>query len=146
MNKKLFLVVMASFVVTFSGLNSLPASAEGIEPRTVENYDDEIENTSDEIDVTTNCLGSDSEIPENCTEVVEEENEVEGGDPDESLVVCADKDEPGCEPDSEQDVTEESDEEEDTEPVLWPMIISLSALGLAAVIIIVLNLTGPKIK
>lgn len=91
MNKKLFLVAIASLSITFSGLNSLPASAEDIEPRTVPNYDDSIETTSDE-EIPTNCLGSDSEIPNNCTELSDQE--IEDGTSDEPLVVCADKTNP----------------------------------------------------
>lgn len=144
MNKKLFLVAIASLSITFSGLNSLPASAEDIEPRTVPNYDDSIETTSDE-EIPTNCLGSDSEIPNNCTELSDQETE--DGTSDEPLVVCADKNEPGCEPESDvAEETEDDPEADAAEPMLWPMIVSLAALGLAAVMIIVLNLTGPKIK
>lgn len=132
MNKRI-LCAITGISIVLGGLNSLSAFAEDIEPRTTSNYNDQIETTSDEIPVT-NCLGSDSEIPENCTTPIDQE--LEDGTSDEPLVVCADENETDCIPEVE----------DDTEPALWPMIVSMAALGLAAVMIIVLNLTGPKIK
>lgn len=43
-------------------------------------------------------------------------------------------------------IIEEEEIEEETEPALWPMYVSLGALGLAVLVFVVLNLCGPKRK
>lgn len=169
MNKKVILGVTFTLSLVFSGLNS-SASAITIEPQdnTVNQpvaLDDENEAvvTSDEIP-TTNCLGSDSENPENCAEIVsdctegyvlsvagtcvtpeEAETMLEEGTADEPLVVCTDESETDCEAtDSDPEEVEADGELEDIEPELWPLIISLSSLGATIIFVIIINLFGRK--
>lgn len=60
-------------------------------------------------------------------------------------VVCADKSEPGCEDtDSNPEEVATDGEEEELEPELWPLILSLSALGATIVFVIIINLFGRK--
>lgn len=168
MNKKAILGAIFTFGLVFSGLNSR-ASAIEIQPRTnTVNQPIEMDDngepvvTSDE--VTTNCLGSDSENPENCAEVVDDcaegyvlsvadtcvtpeeaEAMLAEGTADEPLVICADESESDCEAtDAEPEEVESDGELEDIEPELWPLIISLSALGATILFVIIINLFGRK--
>lgn len=48
-------------------------------------------------------------------------------------------------PESDNEIIEETEIiEEETEPALWPMYLSLGALGLALIVFIILNLFGGK--
>lgn len=55
---------------------------------------------------------------------------IDEGTSGEPEVICADENEPGYE-----------DPEDTTEPALWPMYVSFAALGIAFVLIIIINLT-----
>ena len=149
MNKKIFLVAFASLSIIFGGINSLQASAWEIQPRTIEgddandNYDDIVEPHNDINDDLAPC----DNTLEDCPAGIDEE--LENGTSDEPLVVCADKNEPDCLPNSDETKEDVEDTDNDLtvrKPAVWPMIVSFSALGVAAVAIVVLNITGPKIK
>lgn len=70
--------------------------------------------------------------------------------------ICLDQSEAGIMPINETDetmsigddevITDTEVIEEETEPALWPMYLSLGALGLAIVVFIILNLFGSKKK
>lgn len=168
MNKKVILGAILTFSLVFSGLNS-SVFATDIEPRTVNqpiDLDGEDESTAvtTSDDIPVNCIGSDSEIPENCAPAAtdcaeglvlsvagtcvtpeEAENMLEEGTADEPLVVCADESEEDCDTaDSAPEEVEDDGELDEIEPELWPLVISLSALGATVVFVIIINLFGRK--
>lgn len=49
-----------------------------------------------------------------------------------------------CEPTDGEIIVDETEIEEEVEPELWPMYLSFGALGLALLIIIILNLFGGR--
>lgn len=79
-----------------------------------EDPDGDGQSTCEKIDLTENTI----------------ENVEENGTSGEGEVICADADEPGC--------------EEVGEPELWPLILSLSALGFCIIFVIVINLASRK--
>lgn len=87
----------------------------------------------------------------------EAENMLEEGTSGEPEVVCADANEPDCNKNNpaltgenkpEEDKAADADEDTETneDAPLWPAILSFSALGVAAVLIIIINLASRKRK
>lgn len=62
------------------------------------------------------------------------DHEGTSGEPE---VICADPTEPGC---------EDAAVEDEIDPELWPLIISLAALGLTVLFVIIFNIIGRKRK
>lgn len=72
-----------------------------------------------------------------CKRTAEEIANIEhNGTSGEAEVICADENEPDCTPENEAE----------TEPELWPLILSLSALGFTIVFVIIINLIGRRKK
>ncbi len=154
MNQKRFFIGVFSALACCLALVS-PAIAESdSETNTtiVEEYDDST--TTSEPVVTSDDAPSDADTTETpntqnqkcitntdgsviCTDLAE--NELDNGTSGEAEVVCADENEPGC---SQPETTAIEDAE--VEPEIWPMILSLSALGITVVCIVVFNIIGHK--
>lgn len=166
MNKKAIFGAIFTLSLAFGGLNSSRVSAVEIQPRNeivtepIELSDD-VDNTSaDEpgvmpVSETTsntveNTVGDCAQgyvhnIAGVCVTPEEAENMLEEGTSGEPLVVCADESESGCEDtDIAPEIVEEDGETEEIEPEMWPLIVSVSALGATVVFVIIINLFGRK--
>ncbi len=135
MNKKVILGV-AGLVLGLAGLGVNAAYAE----------EDVITETIGEGDIETNCAGS----PDmNCAETVTAETVY-----DEEYWSNDDDGDLGNEEEDDSSREEAMAEEdkggaplvEEAEPALWPMWLSLGAIGVAIVAIIIFNLAGRKYK
>lgn len=148
MNKKV--TFWAILTLGICGIIALPTHAE--EPTTSPINADEIDSqttdqgetfTDGSADTTSNEAGimPINDSPDEATNEPEMNNTddlntvIHEGIADEPEVVCADPTEPGCEDPSIKD-------EED--PALWPLIVSLSALGATVLIVVIINLFGRK--
>lgn len=163
MKKNWFLLSLASIFALAGLCSGLAHAEEGIEPHTIEGDDSGLVTTNDQPD------GSPTDSPEtnadqgsgvnegqvspenpNCeTENCETEDNIDHeGTSGEPLVVCADKNEPGCEnyDPSGADPAEQEEEDLDEETPLWPMFVSFGALGGALVLIIIINIAGRNRK
>lgn len=151
MNKKVILGAILGFSFMFCGLNSHGASAilmngEDFEPGRVTQQSAEENRCVVEGDIgipcPDECKDTDGNFIDSCyrTDTGYEtrktpdnsdyENAIHEGTSGEPEVVCADANEPGCE-----------DTEDTSDPELWPMILSFSALGVAFVLVIIINLS-----
>lgn len=137
MSKKTILGVIFAFSLVFCELSSQPTFADAIQP---------VQCTGSEFHTYCN---NDYECHENATgeqvcEYIEEFEEGTSGEPE---VVCADENESDCQNTTpESEVVEPDGTEEAIEPELWPLIVSLSALGATIVFVIIINLCGRQPK
>lgn len=95
------------------------------------------DNTSTE---TSPCVDENGDLIQDCGIIDyasnpdnEFENAIDNGLADEPEVVCADENEPDC-----------NTNDSETEPELWPLIVSVSALGTTVILIFIINLFGRK--
>lgn len=160
MNKKVILGTIFTFSLVFSGLNhtttyALEESISGEGANQPIELNDEIESVSDEsgvmpISETNSTTSADKacaegyiSTPNGCMTPEEWQNILDNGTSGESEVVCADKTEPGCEDtDTNPEIVDENGDTEELEPELWPLIVSLSALGATVLFVIIINLFG----
>lgn len=160
MNKKVILGTIFTFSLVFSGLNHTTTYAleESISDESANQpieLNDEIEPVSDEsgvmpISETNSTTSTDKtcaegyiSTPNGCMTPEEWQNILDNGTSGESEVVCADKTEPGCEDtDTNPEIVDENGDTEELEPELWPLIVSLSALGATVLFVIIINLFG----
>lgn len=144
MNKKTIVSIITLGFCLSLGLATDVSAEEGIMPISddapiegvinVEDIDDSADEPTTIIDtetVTTDTSadsdsnsGSDSEL---------ENNIIHEGTSGEAEVVCASTDEPGC-------------EDEAIDPEMWPLYISLGALGATILLVIIINLIGHRKK
>lgn len=164
MNKKVISSLVLTLSLVFCGLNSLNTEAVSIEP-VEEGLITELTpgNCVLEGDIgipcPTACYGEDGAF-QTCYynketgeyQSVPLETALEEGLSGEPEVVCADPTEPGCEEGPSKEVTPGTDDEAELEseteeePALWPMVVSLSALGAMVVLVIIINLIGRSHK
>ena len=160
MSKKVILGTILGLGLAFCGLNSHLVSAIPAEwARTSDVASDEhnyvegevVHYTDDNcaiegdigIPCPTECFDDDNNFQEGCrydretnTYIIDDatyEDIIHEGTSGEPEVICASTDEPGCE-----------DIEDGSEPALWPMIVSLSAIGAAFILIMIINLSHRK--
>lgn len=154
MNKKIIFSSIIAFTLSVSlTFNSAAHAEEGIMPIS-DTSETPIEGTvsPDDVDSINPINPNETPIapePDNTTEPTEPEPEspdytdpsdseldedaIHNGTSGEPEVVCADPNEPGC-------------EDEALDPEIWPLILSLSALGMTIIFIIIINLIGHRKK
>lgn len=88
------------------------------------------------------CYNEAGDFQEGCRRL--ETGEIDNGLSGEATVVCADENEPGCSPEEIEKDQAELEAEEGIEPETWPMILSLSALGVTILFVIIFNLLSRK--
>ncbi len=145
MKKHLFFTLILALTLTFA-INT-PTFAEDVNPNADEGImllenspsDGSTSSTGDgEIGTGVNSEDIDPDsgaiecLEENCPNADNIEHEGTSGEPE---VVCADPNEPGC---------ENADESAESEPELWPVYVSLGALGTMIILVIIINLLGGK--
>ncbi len=141
MNKKAFFGAIFTLSLMFCGLSFTSAYAEEVVTSPIE-FNDNIEATSDESGIMPISDSSDITTP---NDDVSDQTILEEGTSGEPEVVCADASEPGCEDtNTTPEIVEEDGERTEIEPELWPLILSLSALGITIVFVIIINLCGRK--
>lgn len=91
------------------------------------------------------CYNDNGEFHEECTQEIDEEGNIfYNGTSGEAEVICASEDEADCPNTSAPDNAETDQEDEETEPAMWPLILSLSALGVTIIFVIIINICGRK--
>lgn len=138
MSKKIFTVTALALGLALSLTNGAVFAEEGVMPLNDSNDVMPINETDDVTPINENNTDqpngeiaepNDTECPENdptCKENIDLET--------------------GTMPDNDPALDEDQAEEDDSEPELWPMYLSLGALGAVVLVFIILNLFGRKKK
>lgn len=146
MNKKTIISIITLSLCVCLGATKIASAEEGIMPVSetegapisddapvegvidLDSIDDSAEEPTTIIDTETVTTGIDSESES------ELENNIDHvGTSGEAEVVCASADEPGC-------------EDETVDPEMWPLYISLGALGATVLLVLIINLIGHRKK
>lgn len=148
MNKKV--TFWAILALSLCGIMAAPVQAEELTTGPISADEIDSQTTTDGgevfVDTTETTTTTDdygvmpiNDTPDKATTDTTEDSElntvIHEGTSGEPEVVCADPTEPGC---------EDPSIEEEEDPALWPLILSLSALGATVLIVIIINLIGRK--
>lgn len=147
MNKKTIVSIITLSFCFCLGLAQIATAEEGIMPISetegVPTSDDtpvegviDIDAIDDSTDEPTTIIDTDTSttIDSNLESDSELENDIDhNGTSGEAEVVCADPNEPGC-------------ENEATDPEMWPLYLSLGALGATVLLVLIINLIGHRKK
>lgn len=147
MNKKTIVSIITLSFCSSLGLAQIATAEEGIMPiyetEGVPTSDDtpvegviDIDAIDDSTDEPTTVIDTDTNvtIDSNLESDSELENDIDhNGTSGEAEVVCASADEPGC-------------EDEATDPEMWPLYLSLGALGATILLVLIINLIGHRKK
>lgn len=154
MNKKLITLAVSALGLIFASLSPIAAFAEPVPASddiitgtvTIDDNTDSaaVTETPTSTDTdnptaseTSNCLDENGDLLPNCSPD-DPSGALDEGLADEPEVVCADENEPDCaDPDDPENL-------ETSDPAMWPLILSLSALGGTILFVLIINFATRK--
>lgn len=105
--------------------------------------DSPVSTDSSQTQTTSNCLDENGDLLPNCN-IDDFEGATDEGLADEPEVVCADENEPDCADPDDPETLNDPEDLETSDAAMWPLILSLSALGATILFVLIINLATRK--